>query len=107
MWNRLVEAKRWDICSRYLDDAEARYKVVLKKFDESIELCITDPSLGGQEFAQQIKRWYVLDAGHLLGALQNTGRLDAASQLAATVASDMKSRGHPELAAQVGERAAL
>ena len=72
MWDRLVEAKRWDICSRYLDE-----------------------------------RWYVRDAGNLLGALRNTGRLDAASQIAATVASDMKSRGHPELAAQVGERAAL
>ncbi len=106
MWNRLVEAKRWDICSRYLDDAEERYEAVLKKFDESMELCITDPSLGGQEFAQQIKRWYVRDAGNLLGALRNTGRLDAASQLAVTVASDMKSRAHPELAAQVGERAA-
>jgi len=107
MWNRLVEAKRWDVCSRYLDDSEAKYKRALYKFDQSMEVCIADPTLGGQEFEDQIKGWYVRDVGNLLGALRNTGRLEAASDLVATITSDMQSRGHPELPARVAERAAL
>jgi hypothetical protein len=107
MWNRLVEAKRWDVCSRYLDDSQARYKRALYKFDQSMEVCIADPSLGGQEFEDQIKGWYVRDVGNLLAALRNTGRLEAASELATTITADMQSRGHPDLPARVAERAAL
>ena len=62
---------------------------------------------GGEEFADQIKGWYVRDVGNLLSALRNTGRLEAASRLEASIASDMQSRGHSELAARIGERAAL
>jgi hypothetical protein len=107
MWNRLVEAKRWDVCASYLDDSESKYKKALYKFDQSMEVCGSDPSLGGEEFADQIKGWYVRDVGNLLSALRNTGRLEAASRLEASIASDLQSRGHSELAARVGERAAL
>jgi hypothetical protein len=107
MWNRLVEAKRWDICSAYLGDHESRYKRALYKFDQSMEICSADPLLGGDDFANQIKGWYVRDVGNLLGALKNSGQQEAAARLEAMVASDMQSRGYAELVAQVGEQAAL
>ena len=107
MWNRLVEAKRWDICAAYLSDHESKYELALNKFDHSTEICVADPSLGGDEFSSQIKDWYVRDVGNLLSALQNSGQQEAASQLEARVQSDMQCRGHPELVAQVREQAAL
>lgn len=107
MWNRLIEAKEWDICSAYLGDYEAKYKRALHKFDQSLKICLADQSLGGDEFADQIKGWYVRDVGNLLCALKNCGRQDAAAQLEATVSTDMQTRGHSELVARVGEQAAL
>lgn len=107
MWDRLVEAKRWDICAAYLEDHETKYERALYKFDETMNICLADSSPGGEDFARQIKEWYVRDVGNLLGALRNTGKVDAAAQLEAAVAADMKSRGYPELVSQVGERAAL
>jgi tetratricopeptide (TPR) repeat protein len=66
MWNRLIEARRWDICAAHLDDPKLRYKRALGKFDEAMEICQGDPSLGGEEFADQIRGWYVRDFGNLL-----------------------------------------
>jgi len=107
MWNRLVEAKRWDICVAYIEHYEENYERALNMFDESMKICLADSSLGGDDFARQIKGWYVRDVGNLLGALKNSGQEQAAIRLAATAAADMQSRGYPELIAQVGERAAL
>jgi len=105
MWNRLVDAKRWDICAVYLDDHESMYKKALHLFDQSMEICLADESLGGDEFAGQIKGWYVRDAGNLLLALKGSGRQDLVVQLAATVLTDMQSRGYAELVSCVYERA--
>jgi hypothetical protein len=107
MWNRLVEAKRWDICAAYLKDHKTKYESALYKFDETMKICLADSSLGGEDFARQIKGWYVRDVGNLLGALKNTGNKDAAAQLETAVAADMESRGYQELVSQVAERAAL
>lgn len=107
MWNRLVEAKKWEICSAYLDDYESRYKLALHKFDDSMKICLEDQSLGGDEFAEQIKSWYVRDVGNLLCALRNAGRQDAQAQLETTVSTDMQTRGYSELVAHVRNQAAL
>jgi hypothetical protein len=107
MWNRLVEAKRWDICSAYLGDYQSKYERALATFDQSMEICLADPSLGGEDFADQIKGWYVRDVGNLLRALKNCGQPHVAARLEATVVSDTQSRGFAELVARVGERAAL
>ena len=107
MWNRLVEAKRWDICAAYLGDHKKKYERALSTFDQSMKICLADPSLGGEEFADQIKGWYVRDVGNLLRALKNSGQPDVAARLEATVALDMESRGYAELVARVGQQAAL
>ncbi|PLK47808.1 hypothetical protein [Uliginosibacterium sp. TH139] len=107
MWNRLVEAKRWDICSAYLHDFESKYESALFRFDQTMQICVSDSTFGGNEFAEQIKGWYVRDVGNLIGALRNSGWHDAAKKLEAEAASDMQSRGHPELASRVLEQAAL
>ena len=107
MWNRLVEARRWDICAGYLADAESKYQTALFKFERSMEVCAEDPSLGGEEFAEQIKGWYVRDVGNLLSALKNSGRADEAARLEAIVTADMQSRGHPDLIFRIADRVVL
>ena len=107
MWNSLIEAKRWGICSAYLDDYESRYKRALHKFDQSMKICMEDPTLGGEEFADQIKGWYVRDVGNLLCALRNAGQQDAFEKLNAVISVDMQARRHPELLKRVSEQAVL
>ena len=107
MWNYLIEAKRWEICSAYLDDYESRYKRALHKFDQSMKICMEDPALGSEEFADQIKDWYVRDVGNLLCVLRNTGQEEAFAKLNAAVSADMQARQCPELVERVGEQAVL
>lgn len=107
MWNRLVEAKRWDICSTYLTDFESKYEQALSKFDQAMKICQADPSLGGDKFAEQIRGWYVRDVGNLLAALKHSAQQDGAAWLVSSVASDMQSRGFSELVSHVVERAVL
>ena len=107
MWDRLVEAARWDVCSRYLANAEAKYSSALDKFDMNMKICAEDPSLGGDEFAEQIRGWYVRDVSNLLKALRATGQPDAAARLESACASDMESRGHLDLVARIHEQAAI
>jgi hypothetical protein len=107
MWNRLIEAKRWDVCSAYLGDFESKYESALSKFEQTMQICASDPTLGGNEFEEQIKGWFVRDVGNLIGVLKNSGHDDSAEKLEAKVASDMPSRGHPELVDRVLAQAAL
>lgn len=107
MWDRLVEARRWDICAAHLDDPELRYKRALGKFDEAMKICRSEPSLGGEEFADQIGSWYVRDVGNLLAVLRNTGQHGLAEHLEHIAIEDMKGRGHPDLVEKARARAAL
>jgi hypothetical protein len=107
MWNRLVETKRWDICACYLKDADAKYSRALNRFVQAMAVCLSDPSLGGDDFAEQIKGWYIRDAGNLLAALRNSEYAEAAIRIEAAVAADMKTHGFPDLISRVSQRAAL
>jgi tetratricopeptide (TPR) repeat protein len=97
MWDHLVEARRWHICAAHLGDWRARYQRALGKFDQAMEVCNAEPSLGGEEFADQIRGWYVRDVSNLLAVLKNTDQHESAEQLGKTAMDDMQRRGHPEL----------
>jgi tetratricopeptide (TPR) repeat protein len=107
MWDRLVEARRWGICVAHLDDPKLRYKRALGKFDQAMEICQAEPSLGGEEFADQIRGWYVRDFGNLLAVLENTGQHGVAEQLEKIALEDMRQRGQPDLVDKARARAAL
>ena len=107
MWDRLVEAREWEICAAHLDDPNSRYNRALEKFDDAMEICQSEPSLGGAEFADQIKGWYVRDFGNLLAVLKNTGQHSLAEQMEQVAIEDMKRRGHTDLVDKARARAAL
>jgi len=107
MWDRLVEAQQWDLCAAHLGDPDAKYKRALDKFDQAMEVCESEPSFGGEEFAEQIRGWYVRDVGNLLMVLKNTGQHDLAERLDQIAVNDMQARGHSQLVERVRARAAL
>src|SRR5688572_6273425 len=107
MWDHLVEARKWQICAAHLGDSKSRYARALGKFDQAMEVCNAEPSFGGEEFADQIRGWYVRDVGNLLAVLINTDQHDSAEQVEKMALLDMKGRGHPELIERARARAAL
>lgn len=107
MWTRLIDARLWDVCAVYLGDPLKRYGQALNTFDTTMTMCKSDPSLGGEDFAEQIKGWYVRDAGNVLRVLNGIGRPEVAKQIVAEVSTDMGTRGYPELVLRIDERAAL
>lgn len=107
MWDHLVEAQRWQICAAHLGDLKTRYKRAVDKFDQAMEVCIAEPSFGGEEFADRIGGWYVRDVGNLLAVLKNTDQHDLAEELVKVAMDDMLRRGRPELVQRARARAAL
>ncbi len=107
IWDELVKNKHWAVCAEYLPKPEEKYETALAKFDQALQICKSDPSLGGDDFEEQIKGWYIRDVANLLVVLKNTGRTEAAAGLDASMAADMKSRGYSELIGKVHERVAL
>ncbi len=107
IWNELVEAQQWKVCEAYLASPTEKYESVLAKFDQAMNVCKSDPTLGADDFEQQIKGWYVRDASNLLLVLTNSNRKDDISSLHRRIDSDMQSRGYPELITQIHERVAF
>jgi hypothetical protein len=107
IWDELVEARHWDICTSYLPDPDSNYAVALRKFDESMAICTSDPSLGGAEFEEQIKGWYVLDVTNIVRVLVNSNRSAQALVILAKIASDMQQRSRADIATRVHEQELL
>jgi hypothetical protein len=106
IWDDLVEAGQWDVCASYLSDPDANYTMALKRFDRSIEICTSDPSLGGAEFEEQIKGWYVRDVANIVRVLTNSNRSAQSIAILARMESDMRWRSRPDMAARVHEQIA-
>jgi hypothetical protein len=107
IWDQLVEEGQWTVCAAYLPIPQEKYKTVLAKFDGAMQVCKSDPSLGGDELEEQIKGWYVSDVTNLLLVLINTGNTEDAQSIQETVISDMQSRSCAELVDRIDERISL
>ncbi len=104
IWNELVEEGQWAVCAEYLSNSHETYQTALWKFDQAMQVC---KSLGGDEFEEQIKGWYVRDVTNLMLVLRNAGKTLEAKLIQDAMIADMASRGCPELAAQINERILL
>jgi hypothetical protein len=107
IWDELVDAKQWEVCSTYLADPNAGYANALRKFDVSMKICASDRSLGGVEFEEQIRGWYVRDVTNIVRVLTNCHRVTEASAIIGSMESDMQTRGGTDLAKRVNELLAL
>lgn len=104
IWDELVEARHWEVCASYLADPDENYAVALRKFDESMKICTSEPSLGGADFEEQIKGWYVRDVANIVGVLTNCNRSAQSLAILARMESDMEDRSRPEMATRVHEQ---
>jgi hypothetical protein len=107
IWKHLVEQRQWELCSIYLDNLDKRLSDALHKFDESMSICKSDPSLGGEDFEKQIKGWYVTDIGDILLVLKYSERIEEFMKFRKKAFKNIEDRGYPELAGEINERAAL
>lgn len=107
VWDQLVQEKQWSVCGTHLPEPHKSYAAAVVKFDQAMGLCKSDPSLGGEEFEEQIQGWYVRDVANLLLVLKNTHREPDAAAIQACMDSDMNSRGRTGLIGRVHERVDL
>jgi len=107
IWDVLVDNQQWDVCARYLIDAESKYADTLYKYDQALSLSRKDLKLDGGRFEEAIENMYARNVGNLLRALRNTGNQEVAKRIEALSHSDMESRGKAEVAARANARAAL
>jgi hypothetical protein len=107
IWDSLVADAQWEACSAYISEPIAKYEHALEKFDMSTKICADDPSLGGADFARQIKGWYMRDVSNLCLVLKNIGNNAALAQIVETMKSDMRQREQPAIAEEIRKRAAL
>lgn len=103
MWDRLVEAQRWDLCAAYLGDPDDRYRHALRVFDGLMEMAREYPDMGGERFVERNKERMVRDVGNLLRALRHTQNDGAAERIEKAMAGDLASRGYPDVVARIGE----
>jgi tetratricopeptide (TPR) repeat protein len=107
IWDDLVDAEQWDICSSYVDDSQERYRNALGRFDEAMSVCDSDPDLGGEEFAGQIEEWYVRDVRNLALVLCNAARAAEAEGILTQVKNDCIERGRLGMLGRIREQLAL
>lgn len=106
IWDELVDARQWDVCASYLSDPDSSYAVALRRFDQSIAMCIGNPSLGGDEFEEQIKGWYVREVTNIVRVLTNSNRSESARAILRSMESDMKERGRLDLSVRINDQLA-
>lgn len=107
IWDKLVKEGLWEICISYLPDPKESYKHSVYKFDETMKVCKSDPGLGGEDFEQQIKGWYVRDVSNILLVLKSNGKTDEFVLIREHSRSDLQSRGYPELAVKIEDKLTL
>lgn len=97
IWDALVASENWAVCGCYLDDGLPEYDEALIRFDEAMQICDADPSLGGEEFAEQIEGWYVREVTNLVQVLHNTARRAEADAILQRVERDCTERKRLQL----------
>ena len=107
IWKHLVTERKWDLCSAYLKDLNKNLSDALHKFDESMSICKSDPSLGGEDLEKQIRGWYVKDIGDVLLVLKYSERIEEFMSFRKEAFQKTEERGYPELVEKISERAAL
>lgn len=97
IWDTLVEQELWDICASYIQDPVEMYSLYLSKFDQAIQVCKSDESLGGEDFERQIKGWCIRDMSHLLLVLKQTENTDASQKIIDLARDDLSSRFYEDV----------
>lgn len=103
MWDRLVEAQRWDLCAAYIGDPEDRYRQALWLFDGLMEMARECPDMGDEMQIDLNKERMVRDVGNLLRALRHTQNNGAADRIEKAMTEDLESRGYPDVGVRIGE----
>lgn len=107
IWEHLVEERKWNLCSAYLGDLTKSLADALHKFDESMTICKSDPSLSGENFEKQIQGRYVKDIGDVLLVLKYSERVEEFISFRKEAFQNIEKRGYPELIKKINERATL
>jgi hypothetical protein len=107
IWDALVASKQWAVCGCYIANGLQHCEDSLGRFDEAMSVCDSDPSPGGDEFANQIEGWYVRDVTNLVLVLRNSGRSAEAETVLARVENDCTERGRLKMLGVIHAQLAL
>jgi hypothetical protein len=81
VWEPLLQSGAWSVCGAYVENADEFYERAIHSYCETMGICLESPEFGGEEFANEIRDWYVADVSNLLAVLTNTSRTQEAGRI--------------------------
>jgi hypothetical protein len=81
VWEPLLQSEAWNVCGAYVENSDEFYERAIHRYCETMDICRKNPEFGGEEFASQIRDWYVADVSNLLAVLTNTTRTQEAGKI--------------------------
>ena len=107
IWDSLVRDEHWEICSFYMKDPKEKYSEFLMKFDQAMNICKSDESLGGERFENQIKDWCITDITNMLLVLKHSGQSKIFQEITDLAKVDLASRSYSEIYNDIARNVAL
>lgn len=101
LWNDLINAEQWDVCSSLMEQAPQKMDELFAVFDEAAKLKDIDPSFDNIRFDQHIVDTLLDDVQKVVVVLRYADRSDDIDALQRQFHQGVTSRGHSLLTTQV------
>lgn len=101
LWNDLINAEQWDVCSSLMEQAPQKMDELFAVFDEAARLKDIDPSFDNPRFEQHIVDTLLDDLQKIVMVLRYADRGDDIDSLQRQFHQGVESRDHSSLSKQV------
>ena len=101
LWNDLINAEQWDVCSSLMEQAAQKMDELFAVFDEAARLKEFDPSFNNIRFDQHIVDTLLDDVQKVVMVLRYADRGDDIDSLQRQFHQGIESRDHSMLTTQV------
>ena len=107
LWNDLINAEQWDVCSSLMEQAPQKMDELFAVYDEASRLKEFDPSFDNPRFEQHIVDTLLGDVQKVVMVLRYADRSDDIAVIQRQFYQGVESRDHSELSKQVHAKASF
>ena len=107
LWNDLLAAEHWQVCSELMPQANLKLEELLSIFDEANKLKELDPSFNTIQFDEHIVNTLLGDLQQMVMVLRYADRGDELDALERQFHQGVESREHSELSRQAHAKASF
>lgn len=100
MWNDLIQAECWPVCSQLMEQAPQKLDELFAMFDQAAQLKDIDTSFNNHRFDQHIVDTLMVDLQNVVTVLRHTDRGDDIKALQRQFQQGVEARNHALLSKQ-------